>query len=79
MPIKILALCGSSRRDSLNQKLLDIVALGGGRRRITWQVVFLHLGEGRPCRTVRLGPAARRDGSGGGRRQRSAVAAGRYL
>jgi chromate reductase len=28
MPIKILALCGSSRRDSLNQKLLDIAALG---------------------------------------------------
>jgi len=28
MQIKILALCGSSRRDSLNQKLLDIAALG---------------------------------------------------
>jgi chromate reductase, NAD(P)H dehydrogenase (quinone) len=28
MKIKILALCGSSRRDSLNQKLLDIAALG---------------------------------------------------
>jgi NAD(P)H-dependent FMN reductase len=28
MQIKILALCGSARRDSLNQKLLDIAALG---------------------------------------------------
>ena len=28
MQIKILALCGSPRRDSLNQKLLDIAALG---------------------------------------------------
>jgi hypothetical protein len=28
MQIKILALCGSSRRASLNQKLLDIAALG---------------------------------------------------
>jgi len=28
MQIKILALCGSSRRDSLNQKLLDNAALG---------------------------------------------------
>src|SRR5260221_11745531 len=28
MQIKILALCGSSRRDSLNQELLDIAALG---------------------------------------------------
>ena len=28
MQIKILALCGSSRRDSLNQKLLDIAVLG---------------------------------------------------
>jgi NAD(P)H-dependent FMN reductase len=28
MQIKILALCGSSRRDSLNQKLLDIASLG---------------------------------------------------
>jgi NAD(P)H-dependent FMN reductase len=28
MQIKILALCGSSRRDSLNQKLLDIAAQG---------------------------------------------------
>jgi chromate reductase len=28
MQIKILAFCGSSRRDSLNQKLLDIAALG---------------------------------------------------
>jgi chromate reductase len=28
MQIKILALCGSSRRGSLNQKLLDIAALG---------------------------------------------------
>jgi chromate reductase len=28
MQIKILALCGSSRRDSVNQKLLDIAALG---------------------------------------------------
>lgn len=28
MQIKVLALCGSSRRDSLNQKLLNIAALG---------------------------------------------------
>jgi chromate reductase, NAD(P)H dehydrogenase (quinone) len=28
MQIKILALCGSSRRDSLNQKLLDMAVLG---------------------------------------------------
>src|ERR1700722_9486629 len=28
MPIKILALCGSSRRDSLNQRLLDVAVLG---------------------------------------------------
>jgi chromate reductase, NAD(P)H dehydrogenase (quinone) len=28
MQIKILALCGSARRDSLNQKLLDIAVLG---------------------------------------------------
>jgi NAD(P)H-dependent FMN reductase len=28
MPIKILALCGSSRRESLNQKLLDVAVLG---------------------------------------------------
>ena len=28
MHIKILALCGSSRRDSLNQKLLDTAVLG---------------------------------------------------
>ena len=28
MQIKILALCGSSRRDSLNQQLLDIASLG---------------------------------------------------
>jgi multimeric flavodoxin WrbA len=28
MQIKILALCGSPRRDSLNQKLLDIAVLG---------------------------------------------------
>jgi chromate reductase len=28
MQVKILALCGSARRDSLNQKLLDIAALG---------------------------------------------------
>jgi chromate reductase len=28
MQIKILALCGSARRDSLNQKLLDIASLG---------------------------------------------------
>jgi chromate reductase, NAD(P)H dehydrogenase (quinone) len=28
MQIKILAFCGSSRRDSLNQKLLDIAVLG---------------------------------------------------
>jgi NAD(P)H-dependent FMN reductase len=27
MQIKILALCGSSRRDSLNQKLLDIASM----------------------------------------------------
>ena len=27
MQIKILALCGSARRDSLNQKLLDIASL----------------------------------------------------
>jgi NAD(P)H-dependent FMN reductase len=28
MQIKILAFCGSSRRDSLNQKLLDTAVLG---------------------------------------------------
>jgi chromate reductase, NAD(P)H dehydrogenase (quinone) len=28
MKIKILALCGSSRKDSLNQKLLHIAVLG---------------------------------------------------
>ena len=28
MPIKILALCGSPRRESLNQKLLDVAVLG---------------------------------------------------
>jgi chromate reductase, NAD(P)H dehydrogenase (quinone) len=28
MPSRILALCGSSRRDSLNQKLLDVAVLG---------------------------------------------------
>jgi hypothetical protein len=31
MQINILALCGSSHRDSLNQTLLDMAALGGRR------------------------------------------------
>ena len=31
MQTKILCLCGSSRRDSLNQKLLEIAALGATR------------------------------------------------
>jgi chromate reductase, NAD(P)H dehydrogenase (quinone) len=43
MSVKILAICGSSRRDSLNQKLLDVAAIGA--RNAGAEVTPVRLGD----------------------------------